>query len=363
MYESMLAHLPRPVFAPEGEGGALSHEEVGTVESAAAVKGIMFGDEEESADDHQDDDDKEIRQAAEEHHEQEEEQEEKEGDEEELTDEEKKAAEEAKKAKEDDEEEEEDFLEIEIEGQEEPERISVSEVYQNHLKLQEVQEENEKLKRQAEQIPQEVDDALKATIETRQQLVQSLEQWNNLAEPAQPNRDLLNPENPDEKGGYDPQLYNQQLTQFENFKDAQAQAKKELEEQQAKLNEENAIRFKAVKSRAVDEIKSFWPEIITDKDARASFREDMEKHFGMTQDEIKSALDPRLFKMAKLALAQIKSEEKTNKAVKEVRGKPKLIKNKARTANTKSTNFNDAMEKLSGSGSDADAVAALNALS
>lgn len=356
----------------QGSGVLSAQDEHDTPESAAAVEGILFGDEDEDKsagqhDQEQNDEnqDAEALKAAEEAAKKKAD-EEGEDDDDNLTDEEKAAKEEAaKKAAEEEGEEEEDYIEVEIEGQEEPERYSVNQLFESHQQLEAAQAEVRELRQQATQIPAEVDAALKETIETRQQLVTSLQQWENLVAPPEPNKDLLNPENPDEKGGYDPQMYAQQMKQRDNFVEAQAAAKAELKKQQEALNTENAIRFKAVKDRATAEVQKIWPEMFnedTKTDVRKNFTEGMVKHYGATEEEVKQLIDPRLFALAKDALAYRASQKANEKAITKVRGKPKLIRSKAPSNSARKTTFNNAMDDLSKTGSDEAAVAALGAL-
>lgn len=361
---STTAWNTQPAWAPEGVLSA--QDEHDSPESAAAVGGILFGDEEDSAGqsvDQNQDDDAEAREAADQLKKSSEE--EGKSQDENLTDEQKEAQEEeAKKAKEA-EEDENDYIEVEVEGEEEPQRYSVTELWESHQRLQEAIQENQELKQRTDQIPEEVDQALKQTIETRQQLVESLQQWQNLAEPPEPNKALLDPDNPFENGGYDPQLFASQMEQRDNFRQAQATAKAELEKQQEALRQENAIRYTAVKNRATEEVKKFWPEMFnedTREETRKSFTEGMVKHYGATEDEVKQLMDPRLFRMAKDALSFRASQKATEKVITKVRGKPKLIKNSARTNSIRKTSFDSAYKELAETNSDEAAIAALGAL-
>lgn len=324
----------RPLFAPDdgtGTGELDTSMEDGTVAGAAlAIKDLDLGDDDDegdggtqaAADDDQgtDDegatDDDEAGAAADD------------------TGTKASADDDKSDASNDDDDSEQDWFELppEEEGGE-PTRVAADDVWAGYQKSEELAEENAKLKERNGQIPEEVDQALKQTIDTRQQLVASLQQWQDLQVPPEPDPNMLDVNHE----SFDVAAYKEAKDRRDAFIAAQSEAQKELAKQQEAMQEENAIRIKAVRDRSDAEIKQFWPELIADKDVRASFDKQMQEEFGATPEEMAAAIDPRFFRMAKLALEQIQSQKATKKAVKIVRGKAKLVKGKARDPNTKRT--------------------------
>lgn len=255
----------------------------------------------------------------------------------------------------DDSEGEEEFFELPPEKDgEEPVRVAATQVWEGYQKSEELAKENAELKERNSQIPAEVDKSLKETIATRQQLVASLETWKNLQAPPAPDPEMLD----QTSQKFDPQAYKEALDRSNAFAAAQEEAKNELAKQEKALQEEQDIRYQAVKGRADAEIKQFWPELIDDKATRAQFDKDMSEKFGATPEELKNTYDPRFFRMAKAALAYEKAQETTKKAVKIVRGKPKLVKGKARDSNSKRTSRNNAVSSLLKDGNNEDAAVA-----
>lgn len=256
----------------------------------------------------------------------------------------------------------EDYLELETPGEEgaEPkrERFKVSEVFAGFQRAKELEAELEKAKSQST-MPADVETEVAALIEERSRYIDTLQQWSQMNQPRAPSRDLINPQNPN----YNPELYYQQMQQFDEIQASQAKVREEIERVQ-KQNEEKQNALLASKlARERAKLSEIWPEVVKDKAVAQKFAADLEKLYGVDGETLKSVSDHRFYALAKDALAYRAAETAKKEAVRKVIGKPKLVRANARTqTNSKAAALQGAMGKLAQSHSLDDAAAAIAAL-
>lgn len=259
------------------------------------------------------------------------------------------------------EEQDEDYLEEEIEDpdtkQKKTERYKVSDVFQGFKRAKELEGELEKAK-QSGPMPEHYESAVEETITERTKYVEALENWSLYNQPREPDVNLLNPASQN----YNPEAYYQQKLALDETKANQAKVKAEIERVQ-KLNHEQTSKLQASRlMREQAKILEVWPEL-KDKAVAQKVAADLEKHFGVDAETLKSVTDHRFYAMAKKALANVAAETAKKEAVKVVMGKPKLVRASARQqTDTKAAQFQGAMGKLASSHSLEDAAAAIAAL-
>lgn len=255
-------------------------------------------------------------------------------------------------------ESDEDYLELEFADEEgkEPkrERLKVAEVYDGYRRAKDLEAEVEKLKT-SQPLPQHYEQALEATVAERMQYADALQRWAQFNQPRAPSRDLINPASPN----YNPELYYQQMQAHDETVANNERVAAELERVQ-KLNEQQSNQLH--RSRLVREaqaLKAVWPEL-SDKATFQKVAADLEKHFGLDADTIKSVSDHRFYALAKDALAYRAAQAAKKEAVKAVVAKPKLVRANARqNIDSKAAVRDSAFGKLAKSGSLEDAAAAI----
>jgi hypothetical protein len=225
----------------EGAGdGAVDVSHAGTIEDAANISGLSFGDEgkEDDAVGDASDEPKGVNQPDEgEGGEKQPSEDAKDG--ENDPEEGKDTGEDGKKGDGDDKagegedgKDEGDYLEIApAEEGGEPQRISVEEVFEGYSRVPELESKIQELEGAARAMPEEVNKAIDENLELRTNLIQKLEEWTQLNAPQMPDPNMVNPDHPD----YNPDQYNKLLQQYQVLTEAQESAKNELSAQQEEL--------------------------------------------------------------------------------------------------------------------------------
>ena len=252
---------------------------------------------------------------------------------------------------------EEDWIEVNVDGQEEPLKLSVNDVYQGYERAKELEAEVENLK-QSTPPPPDYDSAIMAAIEKGQEYLTGLKQVEQMLQPIEPDQNLINPGSPH----YDPETYFQQqqyaTQQREHLKAVQAQ--REAAEQE--VNQRESAVAQARFQREQQKLMEMWPEIKEEAAANA-VRDDASRYYGLDNQTLDSVHDSRFYAVLKDALAYRKQQSTEKKAVRKVKAKPKLVKGAARNTESPQRRSNrEAMERLSQSGSRDDAIAALDGL-
>ncbi len=251
-----------------------------------------------------------------------------------------------------------DWVEIasEIEG-EEPERIKLSDLYDGYRQSNDLSEQLENVKA-TQPPPPEYEKALQETLGLQTQYMGVLEQYKAYNPIQEPSLDLLNQDSPN----YNPDLYAQQRQAMEQTKAAHARIDAELNELKNRQAREAQVLHEATRTRELAKLHEFWPEMKT-SEAQRQFVDDIQRHYGVDKGLLDTIVDARFFKVAKDALAYQRQQAATEKAVKKVRAKPKLIPAKARsTTNSKHQKVQSSMNRLQKSGSLDDAASAISGL-
>lgn len=256
-----------------------------------------------------------------------------------------------------DESEDEDGDWFEIPGEDgKAERYKVDDVWKGYQRASELEAEVETLRR-AQPMPAEFEQALRSTIQERSNYAQALQQWAAYNEPRQPDPNLVDPAS----ANYDPEAYHRQLTEFAHAQENQRRVTSELERLQSEDGEQREALFRAAHAREKTKLLEAWPEITT-KGTVEQVRGDLERFYGIDAQTLATVQDHRFYKVAKDALAYRAQAAKAKEAVKVVKGKPKLFPGGARQSGAKAGKFNDALGRLSKSGSLDDAADALEGL-
>lgn len=239
----------------------------------------------------------------------------------------------------------------------EPVRIPAKEVFDGYQEAKHLRQELEQAKRVAPP-PVEWDRQMYETVQTRGQLVQLLETVASTMMPPEPDANLINPGSP----LYDPGAYHQQqigynaararLQQVIQMRDAHAQ----------QADKERGALREAARIREQGKLIELWPEIRNPQTQRRMV-EDAARFYGITQQDIASTYDARLFAVLRDALAYRDAQSQRQTAVKVVRGAPKLVKSPARDTQGRGRQaYATGMRRLQQSGSVEDAANAIGGL-
>lgn len=255
--------------------------------------------------------------------------------------------------------EEEDYVEIPADEEgAEPTRLKLSELIEAHTKAQELEGQVAEA-RKSQPLPADYEIAVQETVAIRDQYAQALQQWaqfNPLGNP--PDEAMLDPASQ----SYDPERYRTELIAFNQRRQQHATAKAEYDELKKQNEAEQQKIHRSQVLRARDEIATFWPEL-ADKQTNHKVRSDLETFYGIKSEDLATIVSPTAWKIIKDALAHRSSKPAVEKAVKAVKGKPKLVPAKARKAASSPAKQRaaQARERLAKTGSLDDAADALEA--
>ena len=252
---------------------------------------------------------------------------------------------------------EEDWIVIDGEEGQDPVRLSVDEVYQGYERAKTLEAELENV-RQSTPAPPDYDSAIMDAIEKGQQYLTGLKQVEAMLQPMEPDQNLINPGSPN----YDPESYFQQQQYAKQQKDhLQAiQAERQAAEQEV-MGRQEAVA-KARFEREQQKLMEMWPELKEEANANA-VRDDASRCYGLDNQTLDSVHDSRFYAVLKDALAYRKQQSATQKTVRKVKAKPKLVKGGARNTEPPQQRSNrQAMSRLMKSGSKEDAMDALDGL-
>lgn len=254
-------------------------------------------------------------------------------------------------------EDDEDYLELEpaSEGKEAV-RYKLSEVIEGFNKSRELSGEVETLRTKAASVPVEYEQKMREILPLKLQYANALKQWADYNAPKPPPLDMLNPQHP----SYDPDGYHRMATEAQK-REAETKAAREQERSVRQQAEAAQAEIDSLHlSREQAKVHEFWPELKTEAGADEAVKA-VQKHYGLTRDEINGIADHRFFKMAKDAIAYHASKAREAEAVKKVTAKPKLIKSSARAGSSKGIN-SDHFGSLQKSGTLEDAAKVLGGL-
>lgn len=239
----------------------------------------------------------------------------------------------------------------------EPTRYKLDEVVQGYRKAQTLEQELAQLKQQGPP-PEAWDQQIIETVQTRQRMMQQIEQWAQVNQPQPPDITLLDANSQN----YNPDLYFQQHRQHEALKQAHERAKAQHDELAQRQTAEQEALTRVRLDREKAKLERVWPEL-KEKTVADKVRTDLQSHYGLDADTINSVSDARFFALAKDALAYRSQKATAQAAAKVVSAKPKLIPGKARsTVNGKTATYNSAMGRLQQSGTVDDAASAIASL-
>ncbi len=260
-------------------------------------------------------------------------------------------------AREADPEDDEDYLELEpaAEGKEAV-RHKLSEVVDGFKKYRDLEVEAEELRSRATAVPTEYAQRLPKMVELELQYADALKKWADYNAPKPPPLDMLNPQHP----SYDPDGYHRQAMDAQRREGEMKAAR----EQEASIRKQAEARQQEIESitlaREQAKVHEFWPELKTPEGADAAVKA-IQKHYGLSRDEINGIADHRFFKLAKDAISFHAAQARQAEAVKAVTAKPKLIKSSARAGSSKGIN-SDHFGRLQKSGTLDDAANVLGGL-
>lgn len=252
------------------------------------------------------------------------------------------------------------FVEFAAEEGKEPVREKLSKVWEGYTKAQQLEQELQSAKNsQRVMLPHEVEQVVSHISTQRQNLISQMQRWASSNTPVAPSLTLVNPDHPD----YNPELFNQQVQQYQMQKARLAEVAQEIETQQATAQKEQEAVLRARANREWQRIQEVWPEYAQSKDSQQKARSELKQRYGFDDETINSVIDSRFYALAKDALAFHTAKAKEAEAVKVVKAKPKLVSGIARqNATSQQRASADGLKRLQMSGSLEDAAAALDGL-
>lgn len=240
-----------------------------------------------------------------------------------------------------------------------PRRIAAEEVFNGYQRSQELEEEIEELRRSSPP-PEEWDSQIAQTVKERGALIQKMTVYRQMLTPPEPDVNMLNQEHPN----YNPQQYHNQLVLAQRMREQLALVEREIGDLSTAQESENRALAAARMERERGKLRQIWPEVVGDAKKAAEVRDWIAREIGISPTELAGIVDARFYKLAKLAFTHHTSQKAQKAAIKVVRGKPKLVRSTARGGGDsgKQTTTNNAMQRLSRSGSIEDAANAIGGL-
>lgn len=251
----------------------------------------------------------------------------------------------------------EDFLEFDAadEGGE-PERVSLAEVATWRSENQRLRQEIDQARRDA--IPaEEWDRQIDETASTRHQLLQLINTFAGAILPPEPDRRLLDPNNP----YMDTAAYYQQQMAYDAALGKLREWKATADAQQKALTDQQAMQAKVRMAREKEKLLKAWPEIADQKVSQKVY--DSAQAYGFKPEEIDNWVDARGFAVLRDAMAYREMTSKRQAAIRVVRNAPKLVRTQARTAQTaRDAAYETGARRLAQTGSVDDAAMALGGI-
>lgn len=233
--------------------------------------------------------------------------------------------------------------------------VSLNDALDSHGKLETMTARNIELETQAQAMPEQVKTVLTSLDNTLGQYQQELEDILMLTDngdPQAPDRALLDT---------DPMAYQDQLI----ANDKQAAQKQELRQRIGAIQNERMQYNQQIQESFLqeqdNEINTFWPDVISNKETRKELLNGLLSEYGFTEQESSQVVDHRQMRLLKdlieFKAAKTKTSGDVKKAMKIVRNNPTLVK-RGTKAPAVSKNQNS-RARLKKSGSIDDAVALL----
>ena len=265
-----------------------------------------------------------------------------------------KAAEKVTASAEDDED---DYVELPAEEEgKEPSRHKLQELVDGFYRAKTLEAEVEKAKK-FQPLPDDLESAMRETMESRAQYIGALRQFAALSRPIAPDEELINPASPK----YDPEGYYKAREYYKHSWRQMQAAQQELARAEEEQGEHEAVMLRSTHARERAKLIEFWPEIAKPETVQ-QVRKELEKRYGIDAGTIANIYDHRFYRLAKDALKNVVSADAKNEAVKAVRAKPKLVRASARQSSSPNGRSADAFGRLQKSGSLEDAADALSGL-
>jgi hypothetical protein len=252
----------------------------------------------------------------------------------------------------------EEFFELPPEKDgEAPRRISAKEVFDGYQERDVLRHELEQARRQ-QPPPVEWDRQMLETVQQRTKLVQTIQQLEHLALPAEPDLSLIDENSP----RYDPGAYQRQAAAYKAAQSRMTEFQRLRSAHEEQLQQEQSALLEAKKVREQGKLLDMWPEI-RDPATQRQVVDEAARYYGITQQDFATTHDARLYAILKDALAFRASQNQRQAAVKVVRSVPKLVKAQARDTRAPAARVQaGAMQRLAQTGSVEDAALAIGGL-
>lgn len=252
----------------------------------------------------------------------------------------------------------EEFFELPPEKDgEAPRRISAKEVFDGYQEREVLRQQLEQARRQ-QPPPVEWDRQMLETVQQRTKLVQTIQQLEHLALPAEPDLSLIDENSP----RYDPGAYQRQAAAYKAAHNRMTEFHRLRSAHEEQLQQEQNALLEAKKVREQSKLLDMWPEI-RDPATQRQVVDEAARYYGITQQDFATTHDARLYAILKDALAYRAGQSQRQAAVKVVRSVPKLVKAQAKDTRAPAQRVQaNAMQRLASSGSVEDAALALGGL-
>lgn len=245
---------------------------------------------------------------------------------------------------------------IEFDGADgKPVQVSLQDAIAAYTERDQLKTQVAELSQRSALMPQEVEHALLTVAQTRQQLLQEVEQLQSTYKPQPPSRALLDKTSPD----YDPDLYANQLSDYERGVQWLQQVDQQKQQQQHIQQREQAALQQAAIARGRQQLQQVWPDVLTDPATKQGLAE-LLQHVGFDPaTALSTVTDPRAYLVMKLAMQGLKYEAQAKGQIKAVRSTPRLVKGAGRSPTTPQQADPAARARLSQTGRLDDALAFL----
>ena len=245
------------------------------------------------------------------------------------------------------EDDETDYFEIAAEDGK-TERLKVDEVYSGYQRAQELETELAELKANpavSGQLQPDHEQVLQGLVQERTALSEAITRWQSQNPIPEPDVGLLD----DNSDSYNPPEYQRQMANKLKLEEEHRQANAQLTAESEALQQQTQQLQQAHIAKEQAKLTEIWPEVMNDQTVRSDVMKGLTSNYKLDPETINSIHDHRFYAMAKDALAFRAQQAKTDKAIKVVRSKPKLVQGAARQSG-KSEALDSAMNRLKKSG-------------
>jgi len=242
---------------------------------------------------------------------------------------------------------------------EKPRRIKAEEVYQGYQEREQLRRELEEA-RQTQPPPEAYDEAINAAVLYTDKLVRTLQFYQQVLQPIEPDMDLLN----ERSDRYNPSAYHSQVERSRAQHARLQQVAEEIARHEAVRNQQQQALAKSQYIRERAKLMSLWPEM-KDGNEALKVQSELVQHYGrhgVTWELIGSVHNAAFYALAKDALAYRRSKAAQETAAKVVRAKPKLVRGSARGGGDRQAQYASATQRLAKSNTVEDAADALGAI-